>query len=316
MPSEATDRTEAPQDSKLYTPDSGRKEGEIFWVNHQPFLASRGYMLRPRYHADWVPSWQSNPRPKKFGVYYEDQHIIHYSPVRLRLAYIVQLLGTIHLALADHRCDTYLGWLSSRSQAELKDNPRNHAIPLLDVIQFPDENWALLVKAMFRYFASPNFHCVSEFIELFRQLLAGLEFMNRLNIAHGDITINDIVMDHRRVIAKGIHFAMDGSHDGATRGLFTELRVRVAPVNYYYIDFEFAQCFPEGIEVAAVPKLSFDGSYGVPNNPFKEDVYDLDEAIFTTLKWRIWNTPYRDPTYPPPWSRLPYYLFPSRHLFA
>ncbi|KAK0437219.1 hypothetical protein EV421DRAFT_1977928 [Armillaria borealis] len=45
---------------------------------------------------------------------------------------------------------------------------------------------------------------------------------------------------------------MDGSNDGVTRGLCTELRCRVAPVNYYYIEFEFAQRFPEGIEKATV----------------------------------------------------------------
>ncbi|KAF7306395.1 Protein kinase domain-containing protein [Mycena indigotica] len=34
-----------------------RSASEHFWVNHQRFLRSRGYELRPRYHSDWVPSW-------------------------------------------------------------------------------------------------------------------------------------------------------------------------------------------------------------------------------------------------------------------
>ena len=30
---------------------------EYFWRDHQRWLADAGYMLRPRYRADWVPSW-------------------------------------------------------------------------------------------------------------------------------------------------------------------------------------------------------------------------------------------------------------------
>ena len=30
---------------------------EIFWRDHQIWLAERGYMLRPRYRPGWTPSW-------------------------------------------------------------------------------------------------------------------------------------------------------------------------------------------------------------------------------------------------------------------
>ena len=33
-------------------------EQEIQWRERQEFLQSRGYLLRPRYHRDWVPSWR------------------------------------------------------------------------------------------------------------------------------------------------------------------------------------------------------------------------------------------------------------------
>lgn len=32
-------------------------DGEIPWRERQPFLESRGYMLRPRYRPGWTPSW-------------------------------------------------------------------------------------------------------------------------------------------------------------------------------------------------------------------------------------------------------------------
>lgn len=31
---------------------------EEAWRQRQPFLAFKGYMLRPRYHKDWEPSWK------------------------------------------------------------------------------------------------------------------------------------------------------------------------------------------------------------------------------------------------------------------
>ncbi len=35
----------------------GLFEYEYHWVEHQAIFAERGYMLRPRYRQNWVPSW-------------------------------------------------------------------------------------------------------------------------------------------------------------------------------------------------------------------------------------------------------------------
>ena len=34
---------------------------EASWRDRQPFLQSRGYQLRKRYHQDWVPTWREQP---------------------------------------------------------------------------------------------------------------------------------------------------------------------------------------------------------------------------------------------------------------
>ena len=31
---------------------------EKFWASRQPYLESRGYLLRPRFRPGWVPSWK------------------------------------------------------------------------------------------------------------------------------------------------------------------------------------------------------------------------------------------------------------------
>lgn len=34
---------------------------ELWWRNHQPWLLTQGYSLRPRYEPNWIPSWQRDP---------------------------------------------------------------------------------------------------------------------------------------------------------------------------------------------------------------------------------------------------------------
>ncbi|KAF7306394.1 Protein kinase domain-containing protein [Mycena indigotica] len=50
---------------KTRTPD------EQFWVNHQPFLRSKGYKLRLRYQPNWTPSWTLPGSNFKYGHYYD-----------------------------------------------------------------------------------------------------------------------------------------------------------------------------------------------------------------------------------------------------
>jgi len=37
--------------------DGGLDRGEAFWRENYQFLLDHGYLLRPRYSPDWVPSW-------------------------------------------------------------------------------------------------------------------------------------------------------------------------------------------------------------------------------------------------------------------
>ncbi len=46
---------------------------ELQWKERQGFLASQGYMLRPRYRPGWVPSWKTDTsrHPEKFEDYWK-----------------------------------------------------------------------------------------------------------------------------------------------------------------------------------------------------------------------------------------------------
>ena len=37
--------------------DAELTTGELFWRDRYEWLSKHGYMLRPRYKPDWVPSW-------------------------------------------------------------------------------------------------------------------------------------------------------------------------------------------------------------------------------------------------------------------
>ena len=47
-------------------------ESEVFWRDHQKWLQTCGYMLRPRYMPDWKASWLTNPESEWKA---EDRHI-------------------------------------------------------------------------------------------------------------------------------------------------------------------------------------------------------------------------------------------------
>jgi hypothetical protein len=49
---------------------------EIFWADQYRWLESQGYLLRPRYHPNWIPTWK---RTKKYITQCEDSHPLPYS---------------------------------------------------------------------------------------------------------------------------------------------------------------------------------------------------------------------------------------------
>lgn len=53
----------------------------------------------------------------------------------------------------------------------IRDDPNNHCVPLLDVMDIPDdEGFEILVIPLLRPFDSPRFDTVGECIDLFQQI--------------------------------------------------------------------------------------------------------------------------------------------------
>ena len=58
----------------------------------------------------------------------------------------------------------------SRMFSEVATNPRNHCVPLLDVINLPNSSQRLMVTPFLRPFDNPRFQTFGEFVAFFTQI--------------------------------------------------------------------------------------------------------------------------------------------------
>jgi hypothetical protein len=58
----------------------------------------------------------------------------------------------------------------SLSSPEVSRDPRNHCVPLLDVIEIPNANQKLMVMPFLRPFNRPRFRTFGEFVAFFTQI--------------------------------------------------------------------------------------------------------------------------------------------------
>ena len=56
------------------------------------------------------------------------------------------------------------------SEVATKTNPRNHCVPLLDVITLPNSSQQLMVTPFLRRFDNPHFQTFGEFVAFFAQV--------------------------------------------------------------------------------------------------------------------------------------------------
>ncbi|KAF9557111.1 hypothetical protein CPC08DRAFT_640730, partial [Agrocybe pediades] len=167
------------------------------------------------------------------------------------------------------------------SSEHLRKDPRNCAVPILDVILIPgNDDWALLVMPFLMHFHLLPFRRLGEFCEFVLQITKGLEFLHAHNISQGDFCLYNIMMDPTKVVPRGLALTNHPTHDGFELIDFEWVeRWSVRPVQYYIIDFGLssrhqsndAQVLGKHGQDKTVPKQSDT----VPYNPFKLDVYQL-----------------------------------------
>lgn len=140
----------------------------------------------------------------------------------------------------------------------LKDDPMNHTIPILDLIEFPDDDLAFIVMEEWssQLITSSGPCCMARFLSAVRQCIEHVVFMHRHRIAHLDISLRNIVTDYEG--------------------------------HYAYIDFELSRQFDRSctplVHVFRATEMPPECDRNIGVDPFKVDVWALAVLILRACK--------------------------------
>ncbi|KZV68701.1 hypothetical protein PENSPDRAFT_609719 [Peniophora sp. CONT] len=253
---------------------------EIWWRDRQPFLQSKGYMLRPRFRPNWVPSWLTSgrhPYRSEDGILLPmASHLI--DATRLsdgKMVYIKRIkAGNREVSIA-----------TSLYDESLRNDPMNHTVPILEVFSDPDTpGLSYIVMPFLRFPEDPPFETVGEVVDFVDQILEGLVFMHDQGVAHRDCCMGNIMMDASEMYPDGFHpVHMDDLPDGFTPAR-SRPRSQVA-IRYYFIDYSISTVFapgqPRGLVTGTdgrdqdVPELSDIKPY----DPFAVDIFLIGNLL-------------------------------------
>ncbi|KAI0358579.1 hypothetical protein OH77DRAFT_1578883 [Trametes cingulata] len=257
---------------------------ERWWRDHEPWLAERGYALRPRYKKDWKPSWKAHP--DRFAMDFEDWYAS-------RTAFILdatRVSDNSSVVLKRVKKSTNpreVEIIKHLSSDDLKSDPRNHTVPLLDVFLVPDDpDVTILVMPLLRPRNDPPWSTVGEVIAFLSQIFQGLQFMHEKNIAHRDCQGPNIMFDPRPMYPNMFHpRVQDKTRDW--KGKAKHSTRTACPVKYYYIDFGISYMYnpddgpPREHPIRGGDKSvpEFQAWCGEPLDPFPTDIYYLGNMI-------------------------------------
>ncbi|KAJ7276137.1 hypothetical protein B0H12DRAFT_1083760 [Mycena haematopus] len=234
------------------------------WCELQPLVESRGYRLPKAYRPERVSTWDERPKG-----YVEEPHYPH-------LLEGTRISDNRPVMLKFSRTDlweaTIFEHLSSIPDAD------NHTIPLYDVITPPGQpdapaEWCIVITPRLTDCKSRHFDKLREFTDFVSQVLEGVCFMHRYNIAHTDVARTNIVWDARQNFPDPSDPKSKGKRREPTR------------IKYYFIDFGLACSFSSfedrglvrGIcgQHRNIPELSED----IPYDPFALDIRQIGEML-------------------------------------
>jgi hypothetical protein len=167
----------------------------------------------------------------------------------------------------------------------LASDPKNHSVPIYEVLQIPDmHDRVILVMPLLRFYDNPRFQTFGETVDFFSQVFEGLKFMHDHHVAHRDCMGLNIMMDGP-MYPDGWHPCLTYRNRDATENAKHYTRTE-RPPKYYFIDFGISRRYnPKDGPPLEDP--IFGGDKTVPEfqtsiapcNPFPTDVYYLGNMI-------------------------------------
>ncbi|KAJ7153507.1 hypothetical protein C8R43DRAFT_1126792 [Mycena crocata] len=171
------------------------------------------------------------------------------------------------------------------SSAALAADPRNHCVPICEILRIPDlSDIVIIVMPLLYDLQSPKFETIGEAVECFRQMFEGVQFMHEQNIAHRDCKYDSFMVESTALF-RDLPHPMDASQRRDFSGPPRTVKTRTQlPVKYFIIDFNLSIRYDDD-----GPHLELSGWGGdktVPEfrtqercDPFAVDVYCLGNAI-------------------------------------
>ncbi|KAI0730510.1 kinase-like domain-containing protein [Earliella scabrosa] len=267
-------------------------DAEVFWRDRYWMFHKHGYLLRPRYHPSWSPSWKGTNRDP---TYCEDSVVINRPHVldakRLKDNTLV-CLKTVEKGSLEIEISQFL----TRVQ-----HSHNHCVPVLDVIpdDIADSNLSFVVTPYLRPMNNPPFSAIEEVVDFVEQTLEGLVFLHSQGVAHRDIAPQNIMMDAQTLYPHGHHpIRLKYSIDNVRE--VTPLARLDHPVRYFFIDFGISHRFTDRSSTMlvglrgrnqSVPELSAT----IPYDAFKVDVYALGDLYYKEFTQRFHGLAFLDP---------------------
>ncbi|KAF8122885.1 kinase-like domain-containing protein [Boletus edulis] len=273
----------APSD---YAPDK-LEDQEIFWRDRYHFLKHKGYILRPRYHPNWQPSWrlQIDPLLELF-----EDNIVQWKDDLLDATEDRKDGKDVFIKRIDSRTHPHEVKIASiLGSAESHRDGRNHCVPILTVFCDDRDPWyQYIVMPVLRPFNEPNFTTFGEVIDFTSQTLEGLVYMHERNVAHRDCAAENILMDGTNLYKDGWHpMSTWLARDGRDNLCLSRKRFEVE-IKYYFIDFGLSTQFSPGqrerLVTGELGRIQApEQSSGLPYDPFKLDVYYLGHVYQTKI---------------------------------
>ncbi|QRV87117.1 kinase domain protein [Ceratobasidium sp. AG-Ba] len=279
-----------------------RSDAENRWVSFQPYLQSKGYQLRPRYHPDWVPSWiktGSNPLDCEDATDVIPIRTLDAVRAQDQLQVVIKMLTPSN---TDREGEEELEILQHFNSSPLNEDPANHVTPCLDSFPIPGVAGGMFfVMPLLSDYKDPPFQNLAEIHDFLTQIFEvcmipakysvslmvshkGLDFLHRHDVAHCDIAPANIMMDKRPLYNESFHpFHQQLSLDG-NRPLWPKYSRSRRPVRYYYIDFGYAKWFKDPSAPRALVGIHAkervpEQLAGTPYDPFKADIFQLGAIL-------------------------------------
>ncbi|KAF8899593.1 hypothetical protein CPB84DRAFT_1780143 [Gymnopilus junonius] len=246
------------------------------WDFLRPFFTTRGYTLYKRRNLVLTP--ETFPKPTALQSYPYARRVASDSALTIHMI-STRVWGArdksgrdviIKLVSEASTPSDELKALRFLNNKEMRSDPRNHTIPMLELLKF--DNFIFAVMPKWDYAVVPDFSMVSELMEFAKAMLEVLEFLHEHHIAHGDLISQNIGMN-----------VLYTRHD-FPKGLRNPGEVR-----YAVYDFDNTLLFPsnvekENIQVTRSIVFEFGPNPSGPYNPFKADVLQLGMTLQTRIR--------------------------------